>query len=291
MKLNGQIITSLNSFRLQFNLFEIWRKRNIFVRDLSPAIIFYNDENDKIYYNTVVSPSLAKFTNQNEIVVGDLHITITKEEGDYIKDFQIEEKIQIIALTRLAKKSIPKEICHFSSVTKNNDTAAIELSYGESLAINPITIEKGVHLQTKMITVNSDSKMDSMIGKNYLHPGQTTYGVFVGDDLVCVCPQEESNSLYRLSFHKTETSAKLVVTDRTSDMVLLEYPNAHWFVKINDNNFALIDGKSVLCINNEDLNRRVRGIVERSFSPTILKCDSKYLYVIYADGSEEKIIL
>lgn len=292
MKINGHIITSLTSFRSHFNLFEVWHKKNIFIRDLSPDIVPYKSDEDKIYYCMVSNPTSVKFSNATEILCNDFSINISKEESEYIKDFAITDKIQIIALSRLARCVIPKEFSHFATVTRNGtDNKIIELSYGESLSVNSINIKEGLHLETKLIVVSKNSNAPSIVGSNVINPGEVTYGVFCRNELIAVCPNWQSNNLYRLTFLKNGQSSKLIVTDRTSDMTLLEYPNAHWFVKISDDNFAIIDGKSVLCINNEDLNRRIRGKVERAFSPTMLRCDDINLYIVYANGKEDKIII
>lgn len=293
MKLNNKYISSLDSFRANFNFIEVWNKLDIFMRDLSPNDISYSSPDDKLLYDAICTPAdIVKLSHGRLTIKGVLTLELRDDEVQLQNTAKIPDPvlIQIICLLRLAKVAIPHEIDKaFRPVVVNMAMPYIELSCGQSIELQYKDITEGILLNEKLIKVAKDADLPSDVGGVILQPGEFTYGIFCDDRMINVCRRRASNKQYALEFVTEDDMPILKVKDRTTGMVVSKFKHAHYFALLGDYNFAVIDGASVISKTDEDLNSRLRK-VERAFSPKILECNQNTLTIIYESGKKETFI-
>lgn len=292
MKINNQLITSLQAFKTQFSFIEIWSKIDIAVRDLSPSKLHYKNAADINFYRVFKSPDLCKIVNNSiEFIDGDIIFTINSEELGFLDGLIEANKIRIIALYCLARKNIPVEIFELAAPVIAGNEDEILLKFGNQIKLSDIPITPNMELTYKLIKVSPDATTKSTVGDITLEPGQATFGVFSGNKLVAVSPAEASNNAFYLKYMVSQESVRLIVYDQQSGLIVAKYPKAHYFTLIGDNNFAVIDGLSVMCFVDEDLNRRIRRSIECLSAPQIIVADERVLTITYKDGTKKEIIL
>lgn len=305
MQLNNKQITSLESFQSNFNFSEAWHKIDVVIRDMSPEFIFYKDCIDLALYNGIKSPqsviinnsliNLSNCCNKNEDKEKcefKCNFEINKDENNNIVSLDNDDKIRAILLARLGKlDQVPPEFQSLSKHIKDSDNNVIVLTSGAGLKISTRKIKIGDNLTTKLIKVSSDSVCDSYVGKVKLEKGQYTYGVFCGEELIDVCPREAKNKSFKLEFGLRDNKPVLIVTDINNANSPMEFSNVHYYTLIGDDNFAIIENKSVRCIKNENLNNTINSRVMKILSPQIIKCENSKLYITYKNGSNISINL
>lgn len=293
MKINNQLITSLEAFKSKFNFIEIWNKIDIVVRDLSPNELYYKNATDIIFHKVIESPNLYKIVNNSikPLDGSNIEFPVDAKELSFLDGLTEANKIRIIALYRLAQKDIPADICLLAATTIAGDTDEIILKFGNQIKLSDISVGPNMELTHKLIKVSPEATTKSKVGNITLKPGQATFGVFSGSELVAVSPAEDYNKAFYLEYAISQEGVKLIVHDQQSGLIVAEYPKAHYFTLIGDNNFAVIDGLSVTCFVDEDLNRRIKKSIERIFAPQIIVADERTLTVTYKDGTSQIITL
>ena len=293
MKLKNKYITSIEALRSNFNFIEVWNKLNILIRDLSPKKIPYTEPNDIHLFEAIANPKKVQIVNSCISIAENHTVNLNDNELKLLNDSKLKRSdfIQIVCLARLAQSVIPQDVEKlFAPLVVNDSSDYIELTMGESIPLKQIDFRDGIKLVEKLIKVPNNAQLSCTVGNVELHPGQYTYGVFCENQLVSVSPREGKNASFRLEYKFEDNNPILVVTDRTTNLVVSKFRRAHYFVLLGDNNFAVIDGVSVISKTDEDLNNRLRRI-ERSFCPMVLQCNKKILTIIYQTGRKEQFIL
>ena len=147
--------------------------------------------------------------------------------------------------------------------------------------------DKSKKLVSKPIKVPQDSNLKSFVGGVELEPGQCTFGVFSGSNLVEVSPCQAQNNKYHLSYEERDGQIMLVAIERSSGVEVASLPNASFFTLVGENNFAFIRGTSVYSQENEDLNNHLRREIKKAFRPRFLKYADNKLIVVYSNGNSE----
>ncbi len=297
MLLNNKHITSLENFRKYFNFFEVWHKISAFIRDLSPSEIFYGTASscgslssyiinldDILLYNAIANPDDYKFKDSqiiSESVI--IQINLLEEEVAALENVPAEETVRVIAMSRLAKVNIPSDISTLFNEINVEDEKCIILSNGANIKISE-HYDKNKNLITRPIKVAKSSKLSSRVGDFTLNPGQCTYGVFCGNKLIAVSPNQLENKKYHLSYEERNGTIYLVAIERSSTMEVAKWANATYVTLIGETNFAIINETSVLVFENEDLNNKLRREIERAFFPSFLKFEDNKLTVFYSNS-------
>lgn len=112
MKLNDRIISSLDSLRVNFDFIEIWNKRSVAIRDLSPSLIYYPNKELIAYYEAFAHPE--NVINNNGVLVlhcvdKDIELTMNIEDK-LLSKYSLIEHIQILALHKLAGVSLTEVV-------------------------------------------------------------------------------------------------------------------------------------------------------------------------------------
>jgi len=288
MKINNVLISSLDSLRINFDFIEIWNKRDIAIRDLSPCFINYCSEDLISCYGALSNPDKVKSEDGKLILQTDAGNIILPFEitSNLLNNFTQSEKIQIAALYYLADRELSKEIL---------DVCLNEISLSEDRVIlkNGNSLLCGQHvdgmLTHKAIIVEPTSKKPSTVGNYILQPGQATYGVFCKHTLIAVVPPYNHNSSFYAEYEIFGDDIILVVTDVATNTQVAKFANGHYYSMLGDNDFVVINGLIVSCFNNEDLNNRLRQNVIKSKSPEILEVINGIIKVIYKDNTYETI--
>lgn len=289
MKINNKIISSLDSLKANFDFVEIWNKRKVAVRDLSPLHMYYPD-NLVVYYEAFANPDKVAnnggkliFNKENEDV--ELFLDI---DNKFLGKFSITERIQILALHTIADTQITETVSDVLIDAVSVDGDKITLRNGCSINYGKDT-NGNSQLTHKSIIVPVSSKKSSKVGNICLSPGQMTFGVFCGKDLIDVVPPCDENNTYRLEYEMRDDDVILSVTDIATCNKVAEYKNAHYYAFIGETDFIVIDNLIVSCFANEDLNNRLRQNVIKPKRPEILRLEGNTIHVIYKDNSEEII--
>lgn len=287
MRLNNKYITSIDCLRNNFNFYEAWHKIDVLIRDLSPSEIYYESDDEKYFYNVISSPQEYKF--ENSCLHGkegdSREIDLSPEELSAIEGIAPQALVRIIALAKLAKQTIPQDL---STLFKpiNLEDSCIILRNGANLQLKE-HYDKSKKLVSKPIKVPLDSNLKSFVGGVELEPGQCTFGVFSGNDLVAVSPRQAQNNKYHLSYEVRDGQIMLVAIERSSGLDVALWPNASFFTLVGENNFAFITGTSVYSQENEDLNNHLRREIKKAFRPRFLKYVDNKLIVVYSNGNSE----
>ena len=273
MKLNDSIISSVDSLRANFDFVEIWNKRDIAVRDLSPDRILYTDDLSKFLYGAFAHPENIAPVNGTL----DVPVNITDDKGNKkVEVKHIEFDIRHPALARFPQSERIQIVALFLLGGGKFDTSAIrDITATEvSFADDKVTLINGQSLKCskqpasqplshKVIIVASSSRKPSRVGDYTLQPGQATYGVFSGTVLIDVAPPYTANNSFKFEY-----------------------------TLLDKDDFIVIDGLSVTCFKNEDLNNRLRREVIKAKCPQIVTYDreSALVTVTYEDGSTIELI-
>lgn len=289
MKINDKIISSLDSLRANFDFIEIWNKREVAIRDLSPLYIYYPDD-IAVYYEVFANP--GNVINDNGKLIfhtesEDVELSLDID-NKLLSKFSFTERVQILALHAIANVQISETVKDVLIDVVSIDDDKITLKNGSS--INYGKKNNGEKTLThKSIVVSATSKKNSKVGNITLAPGQMTFGVFCGKQLIDVVPPCDENHTYRLEYEMCDDTVTLNVTDIATCNIVAKYKNAHYYALIGENDFVVIDGLLVSCFTNEDLNNRLRDNVIKSKIPEMLKVDGNAIHVIYRDKSEKII--
>lgn len=289
MKINDKIISSLDSLRANFDFIEIWNKREVAIRDLSPLYIYYPDD-IAVYYEVFANP--GNVINDNGKLIfhtesEDVELSLDID-NKLLSKFSFTERVQILALHAIANVQISETVKDVLIDVVSIDDDKITLKNGSS--INYGKKKNGEKTLThKSIVVSATSKKNSKVGNITLAPGQMTFGVFSGKELIDVVPPCDENHTYRLEYEMCDDTVTLNVTDIATCNIVAKYKNAHYYALIGEKDFVVIDGLLVSCFANEDLNNRLRDNVIKSKIPEMLKVDSNAIHVIYRDKSEKII--
>lgn len=292
MKLNGKIITSLAAFRCNFCFAELWNKLGIFKRDMSPKYIEYIDD-EIVLYKAICSP--ADFIVKNGVLCdseGDAVFMFEKLDAGELKvldKINGDNKVLVAAITRLAHTKITNDILRFfiTPVAIEEESNKIVIEGGQKLPLVPKP-SGSIKLRSVLVSDNKESKSYAEVGIYKLQPGESMFGVFCGNKLVAACPHEDKNNRFKLI---VENGGVLSVYDRSSGELVVFYKDARFFSMVNDDNFAVVDGRTVRTYQNEDLERRIRNKVQKIYNPIMVVCENDNLIVTYEDGSEEYIKL
>lgn len=290
MKINDKIISSLDSLKVNFDFCEIWNKKEIAIRDLSPALIHYPNNELLSYYYAFANP--GNVNNENGTLVLHLEsedIILNLDTTDKrVKDIPLKERIQILALHKLA--SI--EPCDSIKDIFYNDIAlegdVVTLKNGQSISLSK-NVNSSALLVHKAIIIDPTSKKRSKVGNYFFEPGQGTFGIFCNGELIMVAPPYGNNAAYHLEYEFIDGTLLLTVNDAATNSQVARYNNAHFYAMLGDNDFIVINGLIVSCFNNEDLNNRLRQSVVKAKSPEYLKTDGQTITVVYKDSSQENI--
>lgn len=298
MIINNSIISSIDSLRTNFDFVEIWNKRDIALRDLSPDRILYPDNLSKFLYGVFAHPESAT------LVEGMLvHPTKDKEGNEILNPigfdtrhpalakFTQSERIQIVALFSLGStKFDASAIWDITATEVSFADDKVTLTNGQSLTLSKQPASQP--LTHKAILVASSSKKPSKVGDYTLQPGQATYGVFSGTDLIAVAPPYAANNSFKFEYKVLDGDIKLVVTDMSTDSPVALYLKGYFYTILDEDDFIVIDGLRVTCFKNEDLNNRLRREVIKAKCPQIVTYDreSALVTVTYEDGSTIELI-
>lgn len=286
MKINDKIISSLDSLRANFDFIEIWNKREVAIRDLSPLYIYYPDD-IAVYYEAFANP--GNVINDNGKLIfhtesEDVELSLDID-NKLLSKFTFTERVQILALYAIANVQISETVKDALIDVVLIDDDNITLKNGSS--INYGKKKSGEHLLThKSIVVSETSNKSSKVGNITLSPGQMTFGVFCGKELIDVVPPCDENHTYRLEYEMCDDTVILTVTDIATCNIVAQYKNAHYYALIGEKDFVVIDGLLVSCFANEDLNNRLRRDVIKAKKPEMIKVDGNAIYIIYSDNSE-----
>ena len=292
MKLNDRIISSLDSLRVNFDFIEIWNKRSVAIRDLSPSLIYYPNKELIAYYEAFAHPE--NVINNNGVLVlhcvdKDIELTMNIEDK-LLSKYSLIERIQILALHKLAGVSLTEVVSDAVVDAIPMNANEIILDNGQSLSCVESKKECGP-LSHKPIFVLETSKKKSKVGDYYLEPGQMTYGVFCDGDLVDVVAPYATNSSFHLEYSLIDNKITLVVFDNATNNQVAKYGNAHYYALLGETDFIVINGLIVSCFNNEDHNNRLRQTIVKAKSPEIVKVNDGVLQVVYKDNTKEIIQL
>lgn len=290
VKINNKIISSLDSLKVNFDFCEIWNKKEIAIRDLSPALIHYPNKKLLLYYYAFANPS--KVNNENGTLVlhlGDddfeLNLDITDKR---LKGISFKDQIQILALFKLANIELCNSITGIFDNKIGLDNDVIILNNGQSISIskNDNTSAELVH---KAIIVDPSSKKKSIVGNYFLEPGQGTFGIFCDGELITVAPPFGNNTSYYFEYELVNDTLSLTVKDAINNTQVAKYNNAHFYAIIGENDFIVINGLIVSCFNNERLDSRLRQCIVKAKSPEYIKSDDKSVTIVYKDNSQDTI--
>ena len=111
MKINDKIISSLDSLRANFDFIEIWNKREVAIRDLSPLYIYYPDD-IAVYYEAFANP--GNVINDNGKLIfhtenGDVELLLDID-NKLLGKFSFTERVQILALHAIANVQISETV-------------------------------------------------------------------------------------------------------------------------------------------------------------------------------------
>lgn len=291
MKINNKIISSLSSLRVNFDFCEIWNKKEIAIRDLSPTLIHYPNNELTSYYYAFANPDNVNHENGKLVLhlgeegtILDLNIT-----DKIFKDLSLKERVQISALHKLANVELGDSITDILNNEIGLDGDVVTLKNGQSISLSKRSANCSAELVHKPIIVDNSSKKKSKIGYYFLEPGQGTFGVFCNGELIMVAPPFSNNASYHFEYELMDGSLSLTVNDAATNTQVAKYGNAHFYAILGDNDFVVINGLIVSCFNNEDLNNRLRQGVVKAKSPEYIITDGKTITVVYKDNSQENI--
>ncbi|GEM_PF-4039012 len=289
MKINNKIISSLDSLKANFDFIEIWNKRKVAIRDLSPLHMYYPD-NLVVYYEAFANPDKVAnnngklmFHKENEDIELSLDI-----DNKFLEKFSFMDRVQILALYTIADMQVSEIVSDVLIDIVSIDSDKIILQNGSSIIYGKKTLGDQ-QLTHKAIIVPASSKKSSKVGNISLSPGQMTFGVFCGKELIDVVPPCDENNTYRLEYEMFDDNVILTVTDIATCNQVAKYKNAHYYALLGETDFIVIDGLLVQCFTNEDLNNRLRQNVIKPKGPEFLKLEGSVIHVIYKDNSEEII--
>lgn len=322
MKINNKYITSLESFCLNFNFFEVWSKIDIFNRDMSPEKMTYTSTENhlrkkELYYiiknphkveklrfteittcksNTYdmsfcITPALNSSTKSSTNEPNFISVRVSEDEKKIIESIDSIDIIKAVALFKFADKKISPEITGILMGHNDMDANEIILKRGEHINLGQIDTSHEINLKTKLIMVPENSPTYSKVGNLRLYPGQFTYGIFNHNNLICVCPIEAENSSYHLKFEKKDDIFFLIVTDKSTGLICCKYKNVKFFTLIGDNNFAIINGLRVECYHNEDLNNQLRQGINMISCPQFIEFTENTLHIVFQNGTKKSFKL
>lgn len=243
-------------------------------------------------YEAFAHPEKVRNDNGNLILHdehGDIPLSLDVENS-LLSKYSMVERVQILALHKLACVSISEIVSEAVVDTISMNTNEVVLNNGQSLNCSKLKDGCG-RLTHKAIIVSVGSKKKSKVGDYYLAPGQMTYGVFCEGELVDVVPPYATNSSYHLEYEMINNVITLVVIDNATNNQVAKYCNAHYFALLGENDFIVINGLIVSGFNNEDLNNRLRQTIVKAKSPEIIKVNEDYIQVVYKDSTKEIIQL
>lgn len=301
MIINNSIISSIDSLRTNFDFVEIWDKRDIALRDLSPDRILYPDNLTKFLYGVFAHPESAT------LVEGMLvHPTKDKEGNEILNPigfdtrhpalakFTQSERIQIVALFSLGStKFDASAIWDITATEVSFADDKVTLTNGQTLECSKQPASQP--LSHKAIIVAPSSKKPSKVGGYTLQPGQATYGVFSGTKLIAIAPPYAANNSFRLEYkleHKSNgDDITLEVFNTCTNTIVARYSDGHFYTLIDENDFVVIDGLTVTSFASTELNNRLRREVKKVKFPMIAKYDKQksLLTITYEDGSTLEI--
>lgn len=292
MKINGRLISSLDSLRVNFDFIEIWNRKEIAIRDLSPVHIYYPSQELLAYYEGFSHPEVVVNKDGNLFVrLNDKDIKISLDlDNKLLEQFQILDKIRILSLHKLAGHSITAVNIDMIDDSIPETSHEIHLKNGKSIKYGNNTNDQSP-LTHKAIFVADNSQKNSMVGKYSLSSGECTYGIFQGSNLIDVVPPHSSNASYRLTYEQCNDKIYLIVTDVATDTCVAEYRNAHYYALLGDKDFIVINGLMVTCFHDEDLNNRLRQYVVKAKSPERLIVNDSHIIIVYKDNTIETIQL
>lgn len=290
MIINNRFISSIESLKTNFDFIEIWNKRDIAIRDLSPHYMYYSSAEKEIFYKVFAHPEYVNNIEGCLVYHHDCEDIALELDMDNIllRKYSYLEQIQIQALHKLVDLPISESVSDAIVDVVSVGSSEIVLENGRSLKIGK-KYNKNNQLEFKPIFVPESSKKQSKVGDYSLGPGQVTYGVFSENVLVDVVPPYATNSSYHLEYELIDDKISLIVTDNATNNQVARYDNAHYFALLGDRDFIVINGLIVSCFTNEDLNNRLRNIIVKAKFPEIIIIESEYIRVIYKDFSEELI--
>ena len=290
MKLNDKIISSLDSLKVNFDFIEIWDKRSVAIRDLSPSLIYYPDKGRKACYAAFAHPEKVIDTTGGLTVHcegEEIQLSMNLEDKQLSK-YTMPERIQILALHKLAGLPLSDVVSRAMVNDIPSDANEVILDKGQSLSCCGNKAGNGP-LFHKPVIVRDTSPKKSKVGDYYLEPGQMTYGVFCNGNLVDVAPPYATNSSYHLEYERRDNQMMLVVLDKATNTQVAMYRKAHYYALLGENDVVVIDGLIVSCLNDENLNNRLRQTIVKSKFPEMVKVDGGVLQVVYKDNTKEII--
>lgn len=284
MKLNNIYISSLKSLSKNFDFVELWYKRDIAIRDLSPEKLYYEDDS-KPFYNAFACPEIATYQN-GVLTIGDTEITLEESKVKLLDRFSPADAIRIICIYKLANQAINSEILRINEHSISNIGNEIILRHGVHMSCEKMDRNTKIELSHKVIRVPKEEIRNSKVGDYTLKPGMATYGIFCNDALVYVVPPSAHNESFYLKFSYENGNMLLLVKNTSSGKSIMTYRDVHGYALLGHTDFAVIEGGNVYCFCRENLNNRLRRQVLQSMSPEILHIQNDTLTVIYKDGSE-----
>ena len=287
MKLNDQLITSLDCLHVNFSFVEAWNKISILIRDLSPDRIHYGIEEKKLIYDALCKPSESRLEGASIVFSNGKRqeLSLSPEIMKSLNSLETDEdRIRIIALSLLADRNLSTFDLSKISKPDTSEESAVILQYGVELRLTPIK-PGGSHLTVKRIYVPGTGKHRSKIGKLELEPGDVTFGVFQDGNLVDVSPNKISNDTYDLRYVMEDNDVKLEVCNLDNEK-LKTHQGVTYISLLGNNDFVMVRNRCIYCNKSESLNTRLRNNVSMVRNPLIIRVEDKLLHIIYEDTTE-----
>ncbi|MBO4955708.1 MAG: hypothetical protein J6C77_04835 [Muribaculaceae bacterium] len=291
MKLNNNTITSLIALNRNFNFVELWGKREQALYALHPSVMPYHFTEALQFY--MAFASAGKYLIDKKSLISpqgeNVEINLTEEEWSCLEPFTPKERVEIIALHRLAMLPIGNEINDVLRPYKECSDEEIELLPGATLPCDDIKQNAPATLQRRIIRAPQDTS-PCHVGSYLLPSGKATYGVFQGDTLVAVAPPSCKNAKYRLEYMRDNDGLTLLVTSLDSAHTR-RMPGVCFYNLLEPDDFLFIRLRQVRTNRNETLNLHFNNYIQSLKNPLIVECKDCGIRIVYESGKETYIDL
>lgn len=289
MKLNNNTITSLIALNRNFNFVELWGKREQALYALHPSVMPYHFTEALQFY--MAFASAGKYLIDKKSLISpqgeNVEINLTEEEWSCLEPFTPKERVEIIALHRLAMLPIGNEINDVLRPYKECSDEEIELLPGATLPCDDIKQDAPATLQRRIIRAPQDAS-PCHVGNYLLPSGKATYGVFQGDTLVAVAPPSCKNAKYRLEYIRDNDDLTLLVTSLDSAHTR-RMPGVCFYNLLEPDDFIYIQHDCVRAHRNNPLDTQFAKEVSSLSTPMFAECKSNKIRIVYSNGQDVNI--
>lgn len=286
MRISNKFITSIPCYRRHFDFKCIWSQLDVFVRDMSPEIVFYPDDKSRKLYAIIADPSSydrsASDINKSLFTINDQSILDSEE----LMAEKFEDRVRIVALFELAEAEFDVQ-AYSKDILLSPGSHDIVLSHGQSLKIDESESEtRG--LQVRQIRVDSNSSSFCTVGGYELAPGGVAYGVFEENKLRHVIEPVCYNKAYKIYLSFTDGTAKTIIESRDGYYVR-HLDGVVSFCTIGQDDYAYIANGKVYCGNDPHLAKELSGLISIFETPIVVQSDGVKLYITLADGTKKSV--